>query len=112
MKTSDQLAINPDLTRRLLVEFIRNEVRKFGFERLVFGLSGGIDSALAAYLAAEALGPENLFAVMMPYQSSSPDSLGHARLVVEDLGLPHDVVEITPMVDPLFARFPDFSAGR
>jgi NAD+ synthase len=79
---------------------------------LVFGLSGGIDSALAAYLAAEALGPENLFAVMMPYQSSSPASLADARLVVDALGLPHDVVEITPMVDPLFARFPDISAAR
>src|SRR4051812_45281195 len=57
---ADRLAIQPDLTRRLLVEFIRNETRKFGFNRVVLGLSGGIDSALSATLAAEALGPENV----------------------------------------------------
>ncbi|MDQ2809308.1 MAG: NAD+ synthase [Chloroflexota bacterium] len=108
----DRLAIAPDLTRRLLVEFIRNEVRKFGFERMVFGLSGGIDSALAAYLAAEALGPANLFAVLMPYRTSSPASLADAQLVVDDLGLPHETVEITPMVEPLFARFPDINDAR
>lgn len=108
----DRLAIAPALTRRLLVEFIRNETRKFGFERLVLGLSGGIDSALAAYLAVEALGAENVFAIMMPYRTSAPESLAHARLVVEDLGLPYDVVEITPLVEPLFARFPEMSDGR
>ncbi len=108
----ERLAIAPELTRRLLVEFIRNETRKFGFESLVLGLSGGIDSALAAYLGAEALGAEHVFAVMMPYASSSPESLADAQRVIADLGLPHTVVEITPMVDPLFARFPDISAGR
>src|SRR5690242_1486685 len=104
---ADRLAIAPELTRRLLVEFIRNETRKFGFERLVLALSGGIDSALAAYLGAEALGATNIFAIMMPYRTSSPESLAHAQLVVDDLGMPHTVVEITPMVEPLFDRFPD-----
>jgi len=108
----NRLEIAPALTRRLLVEFIRNETRKFGFQRLVLALSGGIDSALSAYLGAEAVGPENVFAVMMPYRTSSPASLAHAQLVVDDLQLPHTVVEITPMVEPLFARFPDMSAGR
>jgi NAD+ synthase len=109
---AERLAIAPDLTRRLLVEFIRNETRKFGFNRLVLGLSGGIDSALAVYLAAEALGPDNVFAIMMPYRTSSPESLEHARLCVEALGIPGTVVDITPMVEPLFERFPDMSAGR
>jgi NAD+ synthase len=109
---AERLAIAPDLTRRLLVEFIRNETRKFGLNRLVLGLSGGIDSALAVYLAAEALGPDNVFAIMMPYRTSSPESLEHARLCVEALGIPGTVVDITPMVEPLFERFPDMSAGR
>jgi len=78
----------------------------------VLALSGGLDSALAAYLGAEALGAENLFTIMMPYRTSSPESLAHAQLVVDDLKLPHEVVEITPMVEPLFERFPDISAGR
>ncbi len=109
---AERLAIAPDLTRRLLVEFIRNETRKFGFNRLVLGLSGGIDSALAVYLATEALGPDNVFAIMMPYRTSSPESLEHARLCVEALGIPSTVVDITPMVEPLFERFPDMNAGR
>jgi NAD+ synthase len=107
-----RLAINPDLTRRLLVEFIRAESGKFGFKKLALALSGGIDSAVSAYLGAEAVGPENLHVVMMPYATSSADSLGHAQLIVDDLGLPAEVVEITPMVDPLFARFPDMNATR
>ena len=83
----DRLAIAPDLTRRLLVEFIRNEARKFGFRQAgARPVSGGIDSALAAYLGAEAFGPENVFAIMMPYRTSSPESLAHAQLVVDDLG--------------------------
>jgi len=112
MKTSDHLAINPDLTRRLLVEFIRAEAGKFGFDQLVLGLSGGLDSALSAYLGVEAFGPRHVHAVMMPYATSSPDSLAHAQLCVDDLGLSADTVEITPMVDPLFARFPDMTPGR
>src|SRR3954453_11874801 len=90
---TDRLAIHPDLTRRLLVEFIRNETRKFGFNRVVLGLSGGIDSALSATLAAEALGPENVVALILPYKTSSPESEGHARLLIEQLGLPHDMID-------------------
>jgi NAD+ synthase len=116
MKTTpdlrDRLAINPDLTRRLLVEFLRAEAGKFGFDKLVLGLSGGIDSALAVYLGVEAFGPQNVHAVMMPYATSSPESLAHAQLCVDDLGCSADTVEITPMVDPLFARFPDITPGR
>src|SRR3954453_22806698 len=80
---TDRLAIHPELTRRLLVEFIRNETRKFGFNRVVLALSGGIDSALAAYLGAEALGAANVFCIMMPYRTSSPESLAHAQLVAD-----------------------------
>ncbi len=107
-----RLAINPDLTRRLLVEFLRNEAGKFGFDKLVIALSGGIDSAVSVYLGVEAFGPQNVHAVMMPYATSSPASLGDAQLIVDDLGLSADTVDITPMVDPLFARFPDITPGR
>lgn len=98
----DPLLIDPALTRRWLVEFIRDEViRRRGFAKAVIGLSGGVDSALVAYLAAEALGPTNVTAVRMPYRTSSPESLAHAQLVIDDLGLDARTVEITDAVDGL-----------
>ncbi len=66
---------NTPLLRRILVAFIRDEVRKVGVERVVLGLSGGVDSSLAAFLAAEALGAENVLGIRMPYRTSSPESL-------------------------------------
>ncbi|HRZ09436.1 MAG TPA: NAD(+) synthase, partial [Gemmatimonadales bacterium] len=98
--STDPLAINPELARRWLVEFIRDEVqRRRGFDGVVLGLSGGVDSALVAYLAAEALGAKNVTAVRMPYRTSSPDSLVHAQLVIDALGLPSRTVDISAGVD-------------
>jgi NAD+ synthetase len=98
----DPLAIDAELTRRWLVEFIRDEVqRRRGFERVVIGLSGGVDSSLVAYLAAEALGPKNVIGVRMPYRTSSPESLEHAHLVVEALGIREVTVDISAAVDGL-----------
>jgi len=100
----DPLAINPELARRWLVEFIRDEVRRRrGFERVVLGLSGGVDSALVAFLAAEALGKENVTVVRMPYRTSSPDSLDHAQLVIDALGVPARTVDISAGVDGIAA---------
>jgi len=94
------LEIDPVLTRRWLVEFIRDEIqRRRKFTRVVIGLSGGVDSALVSYLAAEALGPENVVAVRMPYRSSSPESLAHAQLVIEALGVGSRTVDISAGVD-------------
>lgn len=101
------LTVNTKLLRRILVGFIREEVQKVGVQRGVLGLSGGIDSALVAYLAAEALGPENVHACTMPYRTSNPESEAHARLVAEQLGIKYCVIEITPMVDAYFELFPD-----
>ncbi|HEX3053675.1 MAG TPA: NAD+ synthase [Aggregatilineaceae bacterium] len=107
-----RLDINTDLARKILVLFLRDAVTKVGFKKAVLGLSGGIDSALSAYLVAEALGPENVLAVRMPYKSSSQGSLDDAQAVIDALGIQSDTIEITPMVDPLIARFPDMSAMR
>ena len=107
-----KLEIDTGLVRKILVEFLRQEIGKVGLGRAVVGLSGGIDSVLACYLAAEALGAQNVLAVRMPYRTSSPDSLEHAQLVIDALGLTHDTVDITPMVEPLFERYPTRSVTQ
>jgi len=106
------LSINTDLARRILTGFIRSEITRMGFSRAVINLSGGIDSALSCFLAAEALGPENVLAIRLPYRTSSPESLEHAQMVIEATGVRSLTVEITPMVDPLIERFPEMDALR
>jgi NAD+ synthase len=101
------LAIHTDLARQILTGFIHTEITRSGFSRAVLGLSGGLDSALSCFLAAEALGPENVLAVRMPYKTSSADSLEHAQEVIDQLGVQSLTVPITEMVDPLFVRFPE-----
>jgi NAD+ synthase len=108
----DELKVNAPMTEKLILGFLRDEIGKVGIARAVIGLSGGIDSALAAALAARALGPENVVAVMMPYRASNPDSLADAKLVVEELGIGSMVVEITAQIDAYFAGFPDADNRR
>ena len=98
----DPLAIDPELTQHWLREFIRDEVqRRRKFEKVVIGLSGGVDSSLVAYLAVDALGAANVLGVRMPYRSSSPESLAHAQLVIDALGISSTTVDISPAVDAL-----------
>lgn len=106
------LSINTDLARQILTGFVRSEITRTGFSKAVLGLSGGIDSALSCFLAAEALGPENVLAVRMPYKASSRESLDHAQLVIDATGVQSMTVPITEMVDPLIAKFPDMDHQR
>jgi len=110
--TPPAIPINTPVLRRILVAFIRNEVRKVGVERVVLGLSGGVDSSLAAFLAAEALGPANVLGIRMPYRTSSPESLAHAELVAQATGIAIATIEITPQIDAYFERFPDATPLR
>lgn len=99
---ADPLAIEAELTRTWLVEFIRDEVRRRrGFARVVLGLSGGVDSSVVAWLAAEALGPENVIGVRMPYRASSVESLTHADVVAKATGIQMRTVDISDAVDGL-----------
>lgn len=106
------LTINTDLAKNILTGFIRNEITRAGFSRAVVGVSGGLDSSVSCYLAAHALGAENVLAVRMPYKSSSADSLEHAQMVIDALGVQSLTIPITDMVEPLFARFPDANQVR
>jgi NAD+ synthase len=107
-----ELAIDTDVARRVIGEFIRGQLRQAGFERALLGLSGGIDSALVAYLTAEAIGPDRLLCVLMPYRTSSPASRADAEEVVRRLGCASELVDISPMVDGYFGGTGEASALR
>jgi len=106
------LSIDVDVARHILTGFIRSEISRVGFSRVVVGLSGGLDSALSCALAVEALGPENVLAVRMPYRSSSSDSLEHAQLMIDQFKVQNETLEITDMVEPLFKKDPNITKQR
>ena len=98
----DELAIDTGVARTVIAEFIRGQLRQAGFDRAVLGLSGGIDSALVAFLVSDAIGAERLLCVLMPYRTSSPASREDAEAVVAALGCASELVEISAMVDGYF----------
>jgi NAD+ synthase len=107
-----ELELEPSSALPILTGFIRDEVRKTGLKHVVLGLSGGVDSALVAGLAARALGGSNVMGVMMPYRTSSPDSLAHAKSVARKFRIRSQQISITAQVDPYFRRFPRISNRR
>ncbi len=107
-----QLQLDLPDVRRHLVNFLRTEFARAGVSRAVIGLSGGIDSALAAFLTAEALGANNLLCIMMPHRSSSPESLIHAGIVADALHVRHERIDISPLVDAAQATDPDMDRLR
>ncbi|MCE2942348.1 MAG: NAD+ synthase [Gemmatimonadota bacterium] len=106
------LDLDLPLVEAMLVNFLRDEFARRGFTRAVVGLSGGVDSAVTAALAARALGPANVLAVRMPYRTSSPDSLAHAQLVIDAFGLDHRTLDISAAVDGYLAHEPDADGTR
>jgi len=106
------LNLNCESVSKQLTNFIVEEFKKANVTNGIVGLSGGIDSALSAYLAVEALGADNVYCIMMPYKSSDPNSQKDAELVIEKLKCHHELIEITPMVEPLFERDKNISALR
>jgi NAD+ synthetase len=96
-----------------LVAFLRDElIDRRGIARAVVGLSGGVDSAVTAFLCARALGSENVYAFRMPYRSSHPTSLSDAQLVVDALNIPCRTIDITAAVDSYLQYEPDADARR
>ena len=93
--------------KNVITRFIKEEVQKAGFNKVVVGISGGVDSALTAFLSVEALGKEKVIGLSMPYRTSSPQSIEDARLVAEELGIEFHEIDITPQVDSYFKLFPD-----
>ena len=101
------LEINTDLATRIITDFVRTEIQRAGFERAVIGVSGGVDSALSCVLAAKALGPEKVLALFMPYATTAKESQLHAQQVIDTSGVQSEMIEITPMIEPLLADIPE-----
>jgi NAD+ synthase len=93
------LNLNATIVQDLLVRFIKDQTSNAGFTKAVIGISGGVDSAVSAALAAEALGKENVLGVMIPYRTSNPKSLEDAKLVIQKIGIRSEIVEISKMVN-------------
>lgn len=111
--SDEALQINAPLVADWLVRFLQDEViRRRKIKTVVLGLSGGVDSAVVAYLCARAFGPENVIAYRMPYKISSQASLDHAQLVVDDTGIRCETIDITGMVDGYLAYQADANPAR
>ncbi len=108
----ESLTLNAPLAEAVLTSFIRDTVETSGTRGVVAGLSGGIDSALSAALAVRALGSERVHGFVLPYRTSQPESEQDARAVAQHLGIPHRVIDISPMIDAYFALEPDAKADR
>jgi NAD+ synthase len=101
------LKINTELVSKILQQFLKEEVYKAGFKRVVLGLSGGIDSTVVAFLCAQAFPPEDVSALIMPYRTSNPENIHHAEMVAKQLAITNDIIDISDMVDAFFANDPD-----
>lgn len=106
------LSINPEQTIKTLTNFINETLKDAGFNRVVLGLSGGLDSAVSLYLGAKALGADNILAIRMPYKTSPAHSLTDAQLMIDALGVQSMTVNITPIAEPLINLFEGMNKTR
>jgi len=98
--SKDILKIDAEAVSNKLVDFIRDRLKNFFHRRgIVIGLSGGIDSAVAAALSVRAVGPKRVFGVLLPEKDSSPKSKNLGKLMAESLGIEYTETDITPMLE-------------
>jgi NAD+ synthase len=100
------MKISGSFVEKILTSFIREELSKFDFKKAVLGLSGGLDSSVCAFLAAKALGPRNVMAIIMPYQKTFQQDVKDAQSVATLLNIQWKIIDISPMVDAYFSKYP------
>lgn len=108
----DGINIDTEKITNYLVNFIKDHLASAGFTKLVLGVSGGIDSAVVAYLSAKAIGADNITGVILPYKTSNPENIKDAELVIDKLGFNKRYVEISPMVDAYYDKYPTDDNNR
>jgi len=112
MANHRQLDLDYENTLGILTTFIRDEIAKPAFSRVILGLSGGLDSAVVAYLSVKALGSGDVVAVVLPYKESNSENIKDAHAIADDLGLKKYEIDITPQIDDYFKKFPDADLNR
>ena len=105
MSMLKELKINAARNEKRIIKFIREELGKTPFHKAVLGLSGGIDSAVIAYLTAKAIGSKNIFSLILPFQNSSLENINDAKMIVKKLSLPYKIINVTPMLKAYFKNF-------
>ena len=100
------MKINEPIVEKILTKFIKEELYKFDFKRGILGLSGGLDSSVCAFLAVRALKPRNVICLIMPYGKAFSQDVKDAQDVAKLLGVSFKLIDISPMVDPYFAKHP------
>jgi NAD+ synthase len=100
------MKINCSLVTKVLARFICEETRKTGFNRVILGLSGGLDSAVCASLAVEALGSKKVMALILPYDNLDPKGLVQAEKMTDLLEIKASKIDISPQIDAYFSAFP------
>ena len=108
----EQIHIDTAKISKHLITFIKNQLTSTGYDKLVLGISGGLDSAVVAYLSSEAIGNRNITGVILPYASSDSANIEDARLNIEQLGINRRYVDISPMIDIYFKHNPTEDKNR
>jgi len=108
----DKLILDASKSINSLTRFIQKTVADAAYSKVVLGVSGGIDSSLSAFLSVRALSPENVLVLRLPYRTSSPESLEHAQLVIDQLEVQAKTIDITATADALLENYPDTTALR
>ncbi len=104
------LEINTKIVEKILVEFLKDEIKKFGINKAILGLSGGVDSTVSAFLLRRAFNPDDILFLIMPYKTSSKENIDDARKIAESLGVEYKIIDITQQIDSYFDRYPTESS--